>query len=63
MDGKALAGGTFGRRGSVLRFEANLVIDRASQPLLTSEVSLRRFHRNMPEKELDLLKFSARRMA
>ncbi len=34
-----------------------------SQPLLTSEVPLRRFHRNMPEKELDLLKLSARRMA
>jgi hypothetical protein len=52
-----------GRHGSALRFEPDLVIDRMSQPLLTPEVSLRRFHRNVTEKELDLLKLSARRVA
>ena len=52
-----------GRRGSALRFEPDLIIDRMSQPLLTPEVPLRRFHRNVTEKELDLLKLSARRVA
>lgn len=52
-----------GRNGSALRFEPDLIIDRISQPLLTPEVALRRFHRNVTEKELDLLKLSARRVA
>ena len=52
-----------GRHGSALRFEPDLVVDGMSQPLLTSEVPLRRFHRNVTEKELDLLKLSARRVA
>ena len=50
-------------RVSALRFEPDLVVDGMSQPLLTSEVPLRRFHRNVPEKELDLFKLSAGRVA
>ena len=64
-DGGKVAGGRepLCRGGFALWFEADFVIYRVSQPLLTSEVPLRRFHRNVPEKELDLLKFSASRMA
>ena len=63
MDGKSLAEETSGRRGSALRLQADLVIDGSPEPLLAAHVPLRRLHRNVPEKELDLLKFSARRMA
>ena len=45
------------------RLQPDLVVDRLPQPLLTPEVAFRRFHRNVPEKELDLLQFAACRMA
>jgi hypothetical protein len=51
------------RHGSALRFKPDLAVNRMPQPLLTPELSLRHFHRNVPEKELDLLKFSACGMA
>jgi hypothetical protein len=34
-----------------------------SQPLFTPKVLFRRFHRNVAEKKLDLLKLSAGRVA
>jgi hypothetical protein len=43
-------------RGS--RLKSDLVVDRLPQTLLTPEVALRRFHPNVTEKELNLLKLS-----
>ena len=40
-------------------FQADLVIDRFPQPLLAAQVALRCLHADMPEQELDLLKFAA----
>jgi hypothetical protein len=43
--------------------QSDLVVDSLPQPLFTPEIALRRFHRNVTEKDLDLLKFGACRMA
>lgn len=40
-------------------FEADLVVDGISEPLLAAEVSLRRLDADMTEQKLDLLKFPA----
>jgi hypothetical protein len=45
-----------------LRLQADLIVDGASQPLFTAQVSLCRFDRHVPEKELDLLHFAASSM-
>ena|ERR1035441_1874502 len=52
----------FGGPQSSSRFQPNLVVARLPQPLLTSEIALRRFHRDVAEEKLNLFKFSACRM-
>jgi hypothetical protein len=42
---------------SLVQFE--LVVYSGSGPLLTADVAFRSLHRDMTEKELDLLNFSA----
>src|ERR1022692_3795229 len=45
------------------RLNRNLVVDGATQPLLASEVSFGRLNRNVPEQELNLVEYSAGKMA
>ena len=45
-----------------LRFDADAVVHRSSNPLLTAEIPLGGLHGNVPEKELNLLQFPARGM-
>jgi hypothetical protein len=44
-------------------FNSELVVYSDSESLLTADVAFRSLHRDMPEKELDLFKFSAGGMA
>ena len=50
-------------RGVSEGFQADLVVDDFSQPLLAAQVTLRRLHADVPQQELDLLKFAARLVA
>ena len=53
-----------GSRSTVLIwFEAKPVIDRVLQLLFAAEVSFRGLDRDVPEQELDLIQFSASKMA
>ncbi len=42
-----------------VRFQANTIIDRIAESLFATQVALRRLHRNVPQKELNLLQFAA----
>lgn len=44
-------------------FDADVVVYRAANALLASQVALRGLDRNVPKQELDLLKLSARSLA
>ena len=46
-----------------LWLQADVIIDGEPQPLFAAQVPLGRFHRNMPQEELDLLKLPASRVA
>jgi hypothetical protein len=53
-----------GSRSTVLIWlEAKPVIDRVLQLLFAAEVSFRGLDRDVPEQELDLIQFSASKMA
>src|SRR5262245_34018557 len=41
------------------RFNADAVVNSAPKALLAPQVSLGRFHRNVPQQELNLLQFAA----
>ena len=45
------------------RFEADVVINRLSQPLFAAEIALGRLDAFMPQQELNLLQFASRFMA
>jgi hypothetical protein len=45
----------------VFRLESDVVVDGVAEPLLAAEITLSRQHADMPEQELDLLEFAARR--
>jgi hypothetical protein len=47
----------------LLRFDADVVVHGSVDPLLTAEITLCYLHRNVSEKELDLVQFSASGMA
>ena len=44
---------------SVLRFDADVVVDGDAQFLFAAEVPLGRLHADMPEEQLDLLQFAS----
>lgn len=46
-----------------LRLNSELVVNGATHPLLASEVSFGRLYRNVPEQELNLVEFSAGKVA
>ena len=41
------------------RFNADMVVDGSADSLLATEITFSRLHRNVSEKELDLLQFSS----
>ena len=43
---------------SGIRLDANAVVHRVSDALLTPEVAFRRLNRDMPQQELNLFKFT-----
>jgi hypothetical protein len=45
------------------RLDADLVVDRSAEALFASEILLRGLDRGVPEQELNLFQFAARRMA
>jgi hypothetical protein len=49
--------------GSRIRLDANAIIDGRSNPLFAPKVALRRLHRNVPQKKLDLLPLASQSMA
>lgn len=51
------------RLQAALRLDSELVVDGATQPLLAAEVSFSRLNRNVAEQKLDLVKFSAGKVA
>ena len=51
------------RLRAALRLNSELVVNGATQPLLAAEVSFGRLNRNVPEQELNLVEFSAGKMA
>jgi len=44
-------------------FDSDLIIHRRPDPLLATQVSFRRLHGNMPQKELDLFELPSRSVA
>jgi hypothetical protein len=48
---------------AAFRLNSEPVVNRATQPLLASEVSLSCLNRNVPEQELNLVEFSAGNVA
>ena len=48
------------KRAPQLRFDADVVVHRSADPLLAAEVAFFCLHGNVPEKELNLVQFSAR---
>ena len=48
---------------TLFRLNSELVVDGATQPLFASEVSFGRLNRNVSEQELNLVQFSAGKMA
>lgn len=46
-----------------VRFQSDLVVDSVVETLFASQVPLRRQHRDVPQKELNLLQFSTGLMA
>ena len=51
------------RLWAVLRLNSELVVNGATQPLLAAEVSFGRLNRDVPEQELNLVEFSAGKVA
>ena len=51
------------RLRAALRLNSELVVNGATQPLLAAEVSLGRLNRDVPEQELNLVEFSAGKVA
>jgi hypothetical protein len=51
------------RRSRRVRFQSNPIIHRIAEALFATQVPLRRLHRDVPEKELNLLQFSTRLLA
>ena len=47
----------------MLGFDADVVVHGSVDPLLTTEITFGCLHRNVSEKELDLIQFSASGMA
>jgi len=50
-------------RATLFRLNSELVVNSATQPPLASEVPFGRLNRNVPEQELNLVEFSAGKMA
>ena len=50
-------------RAPRLRFDADVVVHGATNPLLAAEIAFSCLHGNVPEKELDLIQFSTRCVA
>ena len=48
------------KRAPQLQFDADVVVHRSADPLLAAEVAFFCLHGNAPEKELNLVQFSAR---
>ena len=46
-----------------VRFQSDLVVDSVAETLFASQVPLRRLHRDVPQKELNLLQFTTGLMA
>lgn len=57
------ASDTTGLGWSVLRFDADVIIDCDAQFVLAAEVLLGRLHADMPEEEPNLLQFASRHVA
>src|SRR3974390_2957406 len=51
------------KRAPQLQFDADVVVHRSADPLLAAEVAFFCLHGNVPEKELNLVQFSARCVA
>ena len=51
------------RTRSTFWLDPNSIIDGVANPLFAAKVALRRLNRNVPQKELDLLQLTSRRMA
>ena len=51
------------RRSRWVRIQPNPIIHRVAETLFATQVPLRRLHRDVPEKELNLLQFTAGLMA
>ncbi len=51
------------RRSRRVRFQLNSIIHRVAETLFAAQVPLRRLHRDMPQKELNLLQFTVGLMA
>lgn len=51
------------RSADPLGFNSHLVVDGALEPLFATQVSFSGLNQNVPEQELDLIQFAARRMA
>jgi len=50
-------------RATLFRLSSELVVNGATQPLLAAEVSFGRLNRDVPEQELNLVEFSASKVA
>jgi hypothetical protein len=46
-----------------VRFQSDVVVDSVVETLFASQVPLRRLHRDVPQKELNLLQFTTSLMA
>ena len=51
------------KRAPQLRFDADVVVHGSANPLLAAEIAFSCLHGNVPEKELNLVQFSARCVA
>ena len=51
------------KRVQRLRFDADVVVRGSANPLLEAEIAFSRLHRNVAERESDLIKFFTRCMA
>jgi hypothetical protein len=59
-DDQTVACPALAARGVTKGFQANLVVDRFSQPLLAAQVELGRLRADAPKQELTLLQHAAR---
>src|SRR3974390_2337999 len=51
------------KRAPQLRFDADVVVQGPANPLFSAEIAFSCLHGNVPEKELNLVQFSARCVA